>query len=338
MFLNTLTWNLCLVRVHAFVPREISLLQSQNLPVRFSTSSMQSVQADVENSQETARPQTSARSGWSSESSVVGWPHAENSRSTLRSYRSGLEPAFSSKPAIFRIASSGFARWERAAGFGFGWTLLPVSRKRLGLVPDGCKALPSQSSHLSRPCAPARQGESSWLVSGDRDHPASDTQTDPSLDLRRDFRNYQAWQEPGLDRAALPLSSYQPLAKLPRPTQSQIGGQTIARSALPKCAASSRSPRWSTVAKRAQKTAASYSASNTIACHAHDRSRVSQADRPFQSLSEISTTASSNYHRQRRSYESTSSRFDAPDTKHKNPSRITSVDHRSDSQAAHDHV
>ena len=64
MLSDTLTRNLCLVRVHAFVPREILLLQSQDLSLRFSTSSVQSVQANVENPQETARPQASANTSW----------------------------------------------------------------------------------------------------------------------------------------------------------------------------------------------------------------------------------------------------------------------------------
>ena len=48
-------------------------------------------------------------------------------------------------------------------------------------------------------------------------------------------------------------------------------------------------------------------ASKTTACHAHDRSRVSQTDRPFQSLSQISKIKSANYYRQPRSYEPKSS-------------------------------
>src|SRR4030095_1408824 len=57
VFLDTLPVNLCVVRVHAFMARELLLLQSQDLSLRFSTSSVQSVQANVENPQETAWPQ-----------------------------------------------------------------------------------------------------------------------------------------------------------------------------------------------------------------------------------------------------------------------------------------
>src|SRR4030095_15149392 len=96
VFLDTLTRNLCLVRVHAFVPREISLLPGQNLSLRFSMSSVQSVQENVENPQETARRQASTNASWSSESSIAGWPHAENSRATLWTYSSSFDSAFSS--------------------------------------------------------------------------------------------------------------------------------------------------------------------------------------------------------------------------------------------------
>ena len=86
VFLNTLTSNLCVVRVHAFVAREFSVLQSENLSLRFPTSSVQSMQAYVEDPQETARPQASASASWNSQSSVARRTHTENSRSTLWSY------------------------------------------------------------------------------------------------------------------------------------------------------------------------------------------------------------------------------------------------------------
>ncbi len=307
VFLDTLSHNLCLVRVHAFVAREIPLLQSQNISLRFSASSVQSVQAYVDNPQEAAGPQASSSASWSFGSSVAGRTHTEESRPTLQPYPSRLELAFSSDSATVRVAISEFAFAKRPFGFGRRRTLFPLSRKRLGLVSDGREAVPSQSSRLSRSCALVRAGEPSWLVSGDRDNPYSDTQTHPGLGLRRGFGNYQAWQEPGLDRAALPFSSHQPIAELPRPTQSQLGRQTVARSALPTCPASFGAARWLQVGNRAQKTEAPCSASNRIARHAHDRSRVSQADRPFQSLSEISRPGSADYYGQRRSYEPKSS-------------------------------
>jgi hypothetical protein len=232
--------NLCVVRVHAFVPCEVSLLQSQNLSLRFSTSSVQSMQADVENSQETARPQACATMSWNSASSVAGRTHTENSRSTLQPYPSGFELAFPSRPATIHIAISGFALAKRTLGFGLGRTLLSLSRKRLGLVSDGRKAVPSKSSGLLGSCSFAGQREHAGLVSGIHNDPYLRSQTHPSLGLRRDFRNCQARHEPGLDCAALPFSSHQSIAELPRSTQSQIGGQTLARSALPTCQASSR--------------------------------------------------------------------------------------------------
>jgi hypothetical protein len=307
VFLDTLTRNLCLVRVHAFVPREISLLSGQNLSLRFSTSSVQSVQENVENPQETARRQASTNASWSSESSIAGWPHAENSRATLWTYSSSFDSAFSSRPAILRIAISGFALAKRTLGFGLGRPLLSLSSKRLGLVCDGGQAVPSKSSRLPRSGAPAGPREHAGLVSGIHNDPCLHSQTHPGLGLRRDFGNYPARYGPGLDRATLPFSSYQSIAELPRPTQSQIAGQTLARCALPTCPASSGVARWPQVANRAQKTEASCSASNRTARHAHDRSGVSQTDRPFQSLSKISRTRSANYYGQRRSNESQSS-------------------------------
>src|SRR4030095_2582632 len=71
VFFDTLISNLCVVRVHAFVARELSVLQSKNLSLRFTTSSVHSVQAYVENPQETTRPQTSESSSWNSARSLV---------------------------------------------------------------------------------------------------------------------------------------------------------------------------------------------------------------------------------------------------------------------------
>ena len=307
VFLDTLTRNLCLVRVHAFVPREISLLPGQNLSLRFSTSSVQSVQENVENPQETARRQASSNTSWSSESSIAGWPHAEKSRATLWTYSSRFDSAFSSRPAILRIAISGFALAQRTLGFGLGRTLLPLSKKRLGFVSDGGQAVPSKSSPFPGSCAPGGPREHAGLVSGIHNDPCPHSQTHPGLGLRRDFGNYPARYGPGLDRAALPFSSHQSIAELSRPPQSQIAGQTLARSALPTCPTGSGAARWPQVANHTQKTGTSCSASNTIARYAHDRSGVSQTDRPFQSLPKISRARSANYYGQRRSNEPQSS-------------------------------
>ena len=307
VFLDTLTSNLCVVRVHAFVAREISVLQSENLSLRFSTSSVQSVQAYVENPQETARPQASASASWNSQSSVAGRTHTENSRSTLWPYPSRVELAVSWNSATVHIAISGFALAQRSLGFGLGRTLLSLSRQRLGFVCDGGQAVPSKSSDLPRSCAAQRQREHAGLVSRLHNHSALYTQTYPCLGLRRGFWYYQARHKPGLDRSALPFSSHQPIAELPRPTQSQTAWQTPARGALPTDPPSSRASRWPSAPIRAHTTQTSRSASKTTACHAHDRSRVSQTDRPFQSLSQISKIKSANYHRQPRSYEPKSS-------------------------------
>jgi hypothetical protein len=304
---HTLTSNLWTIRVHEFFAREISLLQSENTSLRFSTSSMQPLQADVEHPQKETRSQALAKFARFvgrhfgartilEESGAAPWPYAASDGTPL-----------ASGAAAVCVPTSRFAIAKRTLGFGLGRTLLPLSRKRLGLVYDGGQAVPSKSSRLPRSCSAGGQREHAGLVSGIHDDPRLHTQTHPGLGLRRGFRNYQARHQPGLDRTALPFSSHQPIAELPRPTQSQLGRQTLARSALPKCPPSSGAPRWPQVANRAQKTETPCSPGNRIARHAHDRSGVSQADRPFQSLSQISRTGSAEYYRQRRSYEPKSS-------------------------------
>jgi hypothetical protein len=232
---------------------------------------------------------------------------AEESGAAHGPYAASNGTPLAADPAAVCVARSGFALAQRPLGVGLGRTLLSLSEKRLGLVCDGGQAMPSKSSRLLGSCTSAREREHAGLGSGIYNDPRLHSQTHPGLGLRRDFGNCQARHRPGLDRAALPLPSHQPIAELPRPTQSQIAGQTLARSALPTGAASSGVARWPQVASRAQQTQTSCSASKRIARHAYDRSGVSQADRSFQSLSKISKIESAHYHRQRRSYEPKSS-------------------------------
>ena len=128
--------------------REILLLQSQDLSLRFSTSSVQSVQAHLENPQETAWPQASASASSVSARSVCGQAHTQNSRSTLWPYPSRVELAVSSIPAPVHIATSGIALAKRPLGFALGRALFPLSRERLGVVCDGAQAVPPKSSRL----------------------------------------------------------------------------------------------------------------------------------------------------------------------------------------------
>ena len=307
MFLNTSTSNLGVVRVHAFVARELSMLQSENLSLRFPTSSVQSMHAYVENPQETTRPQASASAPRISAPSVCGRTHAENSCSTLWPYSSRVELAVSCDSATVHIAVSELSLAERTVGFGLGRTLLSLSKKRLGFVCDGDQTLPSKSSHLPRSGAAQRQREHAGLVPRLHNHSVFDTQTYSRLGLRRGFRYYQARYNPGLGRSALPFSSHQSIAELPRPTQSQTARKSAARGALPTDPPSSRACRWPSAPIRAHATQASRCAGKTIACHAHDRSRVSQTGRSFQSLSEISKIESANYYGQPRSHEPKSS-------------------------------
>src|SRR5215467_12904044 len=307
VFLNTLAFNLCVVRVHAFVAREISVLQSQNLSFRFATSSVQSMQAHVENPQETTRSQGSAMASRNSPRSVCQRTHIENSRSTLWPYFARIELAVSWRPATVHIAISSFALANRTVDFDLGRPLFSLSGKRLGLVCDGSQAVPTKSSHLPRSCAAARQREHAGLVSRIYNDSLLYTQTHPGLGFRRDCRNYQTRYSSGLDRSTLPFSSHQPIAELPRSTKSQIAWQTPARSALSTGPSSSGAARRPAAANRAHSTQVSCSPSNTTARHAHDGSRVSQADRSFQSLSQIPKLESANYYRNCRSDEPTSS-------------------------------
>jgi len=228
VILDTLTCNLCVVRVHAFVACEISLLQGQSLSLRLSTSSVQSVQMYLENPQEAAWRQAAANASWGSQSSIARWPHAENSRSTLRTYSSRFQPPFSSSAATVRIGISAFALAQGSLGLGVGRALFPLSRKRLGLVYDGGQALPSKSRRLPRPGALAGQRKYAGLVPGIHNDPRIHTQTHPGFGLRRGCGNYQARYEPGLDCAALPFSSHQPIAELPRTEKPKVGGEALA--------------------------------------------------------------------------------------------------------------
>ena len=176
MFLHTLPLNLWVVRVHAFVAREISMLQSENLSLRFSTSSVQSMQTHVENPQETTRPQASPNARWSSQGGICRRTHTENSRSALWPYPSGVELALSWRSATVHIAVSELSLAERTVGFGLGRTLLSLSKKRLGFVCDGDQTLPSKSSHLPRSGAAQRQREHAGLVPRLHNHSVVDTQ------------------------------------------------------------------------------------------------------------------------------------------------------------------
>ncbi len=302
MIFHTLIPNLCVVRVHAFVAREFPLLQSKNPWVWFSTSPVQSLQANVENPQEKARPQAPASASWNFESSLAGRMYTENSHPTLRPYPSRVESSFSASAATVGVATSPAALATRAFGFALGRSLLPVPRKRLGLVPDGDQAMSARSSRVPRSCAPARERELAGLVAGDHDDPHPHTQTHPGLGLRRGGRNHQAWYLPELDRAALSFPSHQSIAELPRPTQSPVGGQAPARSNLSTYPPSSRAPRRPPFPSRAQTAQGPGSTSHRIARHTHDRSRVPQKTQPFPSVSKVSRTGSADYDRQRRSY------------------------------------
>ncbi len=296
-----------IVRVHEFVAREISLLQSKYQSVRCSTSPVQPLQTYMERARKETGKQAVARFARVFGSSLGTRPNLEESGTARGPYASSDGAPLSSGSAAVCVPTSPFALAHRTLGFGVGRTLLPLWRKRLGFVCDGNQAVPSQSSRLPRPCSFAGQRKHAGLVSGIHNDSCLHPKTHPGYGLRRDSRNYQARHEPGLDRAVLSFPSHQPIAELPRPKKSQIAGQSFARSALSTCPPSSRSARWSQVRNRAQKTEASDSPGNRTARHGHDRSGISQTDRPFQSLSEIPRTRSAHNHRQCRSYEPKSS-------------------------------
>jgi hypothetical protein len=257
------------------------------------------LRTDMECPQKKPRTQALASFSRARGSSLGSRTNVEESGSAHRPYVSSVGISMASGPATIRGQTASLALAARAFGFGVGRALLPLSRKRLGLVSDGGQTVPPKSSRLPGSSASAREGELVGLVSGDHDDPYSHTQTHPGYGLRRGCGNYQARQEPGLDRSALPFPSHQPIAELPRPTKSPLGWQTLARSSLPTYSTGSRSHRRSPFGNRAQRAEASRASSNRIACYTHDRSGVSQADRPFPSLSEISRAQSANHYRER---------------------------------------
>ena len=149
MIPHTLTFNLWAIRVHEFIAREISLLQSESPSLWISTSSMQRLQADLEHPHKETRSQALAQ-----------WPGFVGSRFGARAIAEesdaahGPDPTsngtpLASGPAAVCVPSSGFALAQRPLGFGLGWTLFSLSSHRLGLVCDGAQTLPSKS--LMRP-------------------------------------------------------------------------------------------------------------------------------------------------------------------------------------------
>jgi len=281
VFVHTLISNLCVVRVHAFFAREISMLQSENLSFWFSTSSVQSVQAYVENSQEAPRPKALPSTPRSAARSLYRWTNTENSRSTLWPYSTRIELALSCHTSTGHIATARFALAQRAVGFGLGRTVLSFSRQRLGLVCNGGQTLPPKSSGLSRSRAAQRQREHARVVSRFHNYSSLHSQTHPSLGFRRDFRDHKTRNNPGLGCPALPFSSDQPLAELPGSTQPQTPRQSAARNPLSTDSPSARASRRFSAPVRAQSAQASRCPSNTVACHAHDCSRISQTSRSF---------------------------------------------------------
>src|SRR5262245_19761418 len=261
----------------------------------------------MEHPQKETRTQALAKCTWVVGNRPGARTNLEKSRIAPWPYPSSHEPPISSGFAPAWVSTSRFALASRTFGFALGRSLLPVSRKRLGLVSDGGQAVPPKSRCLSGSSASAREGEFARLVSGDHHHACPHTQTHPSLGLRRGCGYYQAWQGAGLDRSALPFPSHQPIAELPRPTKSPIGWQSPARSALPTYPTSSRSSRWSPFGNRVQGAQRSGAPSSGIACYTHDRSGVLEKERPLPSLSKISRTASAHDYGQRRSHGTKSS-------------------------------
>jgi hypothetical protein len=299
---HTLSPNLCLLRVHEFVAREIPLLQSENLSLRFSTSSVQPLQAYVENSQKKARPKALASPSWNSASDLPGRTYTEISCPTLRPYASRVESPFSTNFAPLRLPTSALVLSGRAVGPGFRRTLLSVSGTALGVVSDGRQSVPSKSSGIPRSSASPRPGERAVLVSDIHDDPCLDTETHLRLGLRRHPGDHWGGYAAGLDRTAVPLPSHQPVAREPRTTQAQTGRQTCARDSLPAHPSSAGTAGRCTPAIGAQAAGKTRSETDGIARDPHGGSRVSEKDRAVQSVSEISGAQSANDYRYRRSY------------------------------------
>ena len=220
--------------------------------------------------------------------------HTQNSRSTLWPYPSRVELAVSSISAAVHIAISRIALAKRTFGFDLGRTLFPISRERLGFVCDGAQAVTSKSSRLPRSCVqPGRENMRGWSHAFTTIPPSIHRRIRASVS--DEISRIITWHKPWLDRSTLPFSSHQLIAELPRPTKSQIAWQTPARGALPTYPPTLELPDGSRL--------------QTVSFQLKDRlrqatrlrvlrmivRRVSQADRRFQSLSQIPKIESANY-------------------------------------------
>lgn len=335
---HTSDLNRRIIRVHESIAREICLLPSQNPSLRLSTSSMQPLQANMENAQEKARPQVVASFAEAFGNSPGARADVEKPCAAHRSYASSVGAPFSPSPGAVRLSTSHFALAQRTAGPRTGRIVLSVSGTPLGFVFDGCQAAPSKSSRVSRSCAPARAGECALLVAGVHDDSRTRIQTHLRLGIGRHSGHDLAGWEPRLDCAVVPFSPHQPVARQPRPTKAQIGGQTGARDPLPAHSPGARTPRRYTPASGAQAAGAPRPETHGVSRHAHGRARVSEEERTFQSLSQISEVGFAKYHRHRRGYGTKSPGSDAPDSKHQQPSRIEALGDRSDPDASNCHV
>jgi hypothetical protein len=110
-----------------------------------------------------------------------------------------------------------------------------------------------------------------------------------------------------LDRAALPFSSHQQIAELPRTAKPQVGGQSLREKLyqLTRQALEIRAgPRLNTLLKGLRRLVRRAKRLRVLRMIVRE---FLPKGRPFQSLSEISRTKSSDYYRQCRSYEPKSS-------------------------------
>ena len=338
MISHALTLNRRIIRVHEIVAREISVLWSQNSSLWLSASSMQPLQAHLEHPQKKTRPQGLAHFAPTFGNSLDRGTHSEKSCSALRPYSPSLESPFSSSDAPVGLATSQLALADRTAGPRTGRIVLSVSQTPLGLVSDGGQAASSKSSGVFGSSASAGAGERTLLVSGVHDDPHTNTQTYLRLGLRRHSGHDFSGSAAGMDCAAVPFSPHQPVARQPRPTQAQTRRQTRARDSLPAHPSGPGTARWSTPAMGTQAPEETRSATDGISRGAHGGPGVSEADRTFQSLSQIPGLGFAKHHRHCRGHGTNYPRFDAPDSKHQQSSSVAALGHCSDPDASKRYV
>jgi hypothetical protein len=267
------------IRVHGNLAREISLLSGNSIPFRFPTSSMQSLQTHMEDSQKKAGSSSLAFSCRTFRGSFFARPDFEKSYTALPwSFPPSFElPLPASDASLCDPAQK--SELARAVDPGLRRTVLSISRALLGSVFDGRKAVPAESSGLPRSCASAGPRKRAVLVSGIHDDSRPDIPPHLCLGLRRHSGDHRAGNAARLDRAAVSFSSHQPVARQPRKTKTQTRRQTRARDPLPAYSPSPGAAGRSTPGIGPQAVEGARAKTNGLSRYAHGSPGVSEKDR-----------------------------------------------------------